>query len=125
MQKTLVLQSPITWTDDTPVTVLGGEKPGSSTGRFWVYIGDDEHPYSAYDFTTSRDRDGPAALLKDFRGFLQADAYGGYDGIYLDSQERILEVAYSAHAPQVLRRAVKCASRGEPLRTGSVDRRDW
>ena len=98
LQKTLVLQSPIIWTDDTPVTVLGGEQPGSSTGRFWVYIGDDGHPYSVYDFTTSRSRDGPAAFLKDYRGFLQADAYGGYDGIFLNSDGKIVEVACSAHA---------------------------
>ena len=51
LQKSLVLQSPVIWTDDTPVTVLGGDEPGSSTGRFWVYIGDDGHPYSVYDFT--------------------------------------------------------------------------
>src|SRR5262249_53768345 len=98
LQRTLVLNSPIIWTDDTPVTVLGGEEPGSSTGRFWVYIGDDEHPYSVYDFTTSRSRDGPAAFLKDYRGFLQADAYGGYDGIFLNSDGKIVEVACWAHA---------------------------
>jgi transposase len=98
LQKARVLTSPIVWTDDTPVTVLGGEVPGSSTGRFWVYIGDDEHPDSAYDFTTSRERDGPAEFLKDFRGFLQADASGGYDGVYLDSQGKIIEVACWAHA---------------------------
>jgi transposase len=98
LQKALVLQSPILWTDDTPVTVLGGDEPGSSTGRFWVYIGDAEHPYSVYDFTVSHTRDGPAEFLKDFGGFLQADAYGGYDGIYLNSQGRIIEVACWAHA---------------------------
>ena len=97
-QKALVLQSPVLWTDDTPVTVLGGKQPGSSTGRFWVYIGDEEHPYSVYDFTMSRARDGPAAFLKDYRGFLQADAYGGYDGIFLASDGAIMEVACSAHA---------------------------
>src|SRR4029077_1221804 len=85
LQKTLVLQSPIIWTDDTPVTVLGGEETWSSTGRFWDYIGDDAHPYTVYDFTMSRSRDGPAEFLKDYRGFLQADAYGGYDGIFLGS----------------------------------------
>ena len=98
LQKTLVLQSPILWTDDTPVTVLGGEKPGSTKGRFWVYIGDAEHPYSVYDFTMSRSRDGPAAFLEDYRGFLQADAYGGYDGIYLGSNGTIVEVACWSHA---------------------------
>ena len=97
-QKALVLQSPVLWTDDTPVTVLGGKQPGSSTGRFWVYIGDEEHPYSVYDFTMSRARDGPAAFLKDYRGFLQADAYGGYDGIFLGSDGGIVEVACWAHA---------------------------
>jgi transposase len=98
LQKTRVLQSPVLWTDDTPVTVLGGEQPGSSTGRFWVYIGDAEHPYSVYDFTMSRARDGPAAFLNGYRGFLQADAYGGYDGIFLGSDGGIEEVACWAHA---------------------------
>ena len=98
LQKARVLQSPVIWTDDTPVTVLGGETPGSSNGRFWVYIGDDEHPYSVYDFSASRCRDGPAAFLNDYRGFLQADAYGGYDGIFLGSDGGVMEVACSAHA---------------------------
>jgi transposase len=111
LQKARVLLSPIIWTDDTPVTVLGGEKPGSSTGRFWVYIGDDEHPYSAYDFTTSRERDGPAEYLKDYRGFLQADAYGGYDGIYLDSGGKIIEVACWAHARRKFFEALSNAPR--------------
>jgi transposase len=98
LQKTLVLQSPVLWTDDTPVTVLGGEKPGSTKGRFWAYIGDAEHPYSVYDFTMSRSRDGPVAYLADYHGFLQADAYGGYDGIYLGSNGTIVEVACWSHA---------------------------
>jgi transposase len=98
LQKSLVLQSPVIWTDDTPVTVLGGGQPGSSTGRFWVYLGDDGHPYSVYDFSVSRCRDGPAAFLEGYRGFLQADAYGGYDGIFLGSDGAIVEVACWAHA---------------------------
>jgi transposase len=98
LQKTLVLQSSVLWTDDTPVTVLGGKLFGSKTGRFWVYIGDGEHPYSVYDFTMSRARDGPASFLNEYQGFLQADAYGGYDGIFLGSDGKIVEVACWAHA---------------------------
>jgi hypothetical protein len=98
LQENLVLQSPILWTDDTPVTVLRGKDGGSSTGRFWVYIGDNDHRYSVYDFTMSRARDGPAAFLKEYRGFLHADAYGGYDGIFLESDGLIEEVACWAHA---------------------------
>ena len=114
LQKALVLQSPVLWTDDTWVTVLGGKQGGSSKGRFWAYIGDAEHPYSVYDFTVNRGRDGPAAFLKDFRGFLQADAYGGYDGIFLGSNGGIVEVACWAHARRKFNRcAVERASRGQ------------
>ena len=67
-------------------------------GRFWAYIGDAEHPYSVYDPAVNRGRDGPAAFLKDYRGFLQADAYGGYDGIFHGSDGGIVEVACWAHA---------------------------
>ena len=98
LQKTRVLQSPVLWTDDTHVLVLGADKPGSTKGRFWPYIGDAEHPYSVYDFTMSRARDGPATFLADYQGFLQADAYGGYDGIFLGSSGKIIEVACWAHA---------------------------
>ena len=49
-----------------PVTVLGGEQPGSTKSRFWAYIGDDEHPYTVYYFTMSRSRDCPAAFLCDY-----------------------------------------------------------
>jgi len=38
------------------------------------YIGDADHPGIVFDYTTSHARDGPAAFLKGFKGFLQADA---------------------------------------------------
>ncbi len=103
-QKELVLQSPVLWTDDIPVTVLVGGEEGSRKGRFWTYIAE-EHPYSVYDFTDNRGHrraavvgDGPASFLEGFQGYLHADAYGGYDHIYLGSNESILEVACWAHA---------------------------
>ena len=96
-QKELMLQSPVLWTDDTPVTVLSGGKEGSRQGRFWAYIAD-EHPYTLYDFTESRARDGPADFLRGFEGYLHADAYAGYDQIYLGSNNLIHEVACWAHA---------------------------
>src|SRR5260370_19292934 len=45
-QKELVLQAPVLWTDDTPVTVLVGGKEGSRHGRFWTYSAND-HPHSS------------------------------------------------------------------------------
>jgi transposase len=96
-QKELLLQSPVLWTDDTPVTLLSPGQAGSRTGRFWTYIAD-EYPYSVYEFTESRARDGPASFLRGFEGYLHADAYSGYDQIYLGSNDAIREVACWAHA---------------------------
>ena len=98
LQKNLVLQGDVLWTDDTPVRFLGGEAPGSHVGRFWPYIGPTLFPYDVYDFTENRKRDGPADFLKDFAGYLHADAFSGYDGIFTGSAGRILEVACWAHA---------------------------
>jgi len=97
LQRKLVLQSSVMWTDDTPITVLGGPK-GSFQGHFWTYIGDREHPYSVYDFTTSHSRDGPARFLQNYSGYLHADAYTGYDGIFLAPGSGIIEVACWSHA---------------------------
>ena len=97
LQRKLVVQSPVLWTDDTPVTVLVGGEEGSRQGRFWTYIGD-EYPYSVYDFSLSRSRDGPQSFLQAFRGYLHADAYAGYDAIFLGSGKEIVEVACWAHA---------------------------
>ena len=51
-----------------------------------------------FDYTTTHARDGPATFLKEFRGCLQADAYGAYDGIYTGSNGTIIEVGCWAHA---------------------------
>lgn len=48
-----------------------------------MYIGDNEHPYSVYDFTNSHSRDGPASFMQGYSGYLHADAYTGYDSIFL------------------------------------------
>ena len=83
-------------TDDTPITVLDPTvKPvGSRRGYLWVYIGDQDDV--VFDYTNSRKRDGPASFLQGYRGYLQADAFSGYDGIYAGGE--IIEVACWAHA---------------------------
>ena len=78
--------------------VLDPELDHTRTGRFWAYVGDDRHRYTVYDYTPNRKRDGPQQFLKDYRGVLQADAFGGYDGIFLKSNGRIVEAACCAHA---------------------------
>ena len=68
-----ILASRVLHTDDTPVKVRDAHRKLTHTGRFWDYVGDDEHPHVVFQYTPSRSRDGPAEFLKNFRGYLQAD----------------------------------------------------
>ena len=96
--KANVLGSKVMQTDDTPVNVLDPSLPRTRTGRIWTYVGDRDHPYTVYDYTPTRSRDGPDAFMKEFHGYLQADAYSGYDELYRDRDRNITEVACWAHA---------------------------
>ena len=73
--------------DDTTVPILAKGK--TDTGRAWVYVRDDR-PFGGASppaalFYASRDRSGehPERHLGSFTGILQADAYGGYNRLYL------------------------------------------
>ena len=87
--------------DDTPVPVLDPGRGRTKTGRLWVYVRDDRPwadaspPAAAFFYTPDRKGERPAGHLARFRGFLQADAYTGFDKLY---GERIVEVACWAHA---------------------------
>ncbi len=72
--------------DDTTVPILA--KGRTTTGRIWTYVRDDR-PFGGPDppaalYVASRDRrqEHPDAHLRGWRGILQADAYGGYNGLY-------------------------------------------
>lgn len=96
--KTEVLGSHVLHTDDTPVKIREAHAKEQLTGRMWTYVGDELQPFTFFEFTRSRERDGPTRVLANFRGYLQADAFSGYDGVSLDSRGAIVEVACWAHA---------------------------
>jgi hypothetical protein len=90
--------------DDTTVPVLAQGK--TVTGRLWTYVRDDE-PFGgvgppAAIFYYSRDRRGehPQAHLAGYSSILQADAYDGYNALYLPTRKPgpIREAACWAHA---------------------------
>ncbi|MEO1526318.1 MAG: IS66 family transposase [Planctomycetota bacterium] len=95
--KSRVLESKVLHTDDTQVKLIDTSMRSTKLARFWAYLGDRGHPYTVFDFTETRERAGPEKFLRDFEGYLQADAYGGYDGLYLGSRGAIQEVACWAH----------------------------
>lgn len=92
-----VLQSRTIQTDDTTVPVRDPMQPGKTkTGRLWTYLGDRHHPYTLFDYTPDRSRDGPEQWLGGFEGYLQSDAYAGYNGIF--ARGKVIAVGCHAHA---------------------------
>lgn len=90
--------------DDTTVPVLA--KKRTVTGRLWTYVRDDR-PFGGNDppaamFFYSRDRAGahPRGHLAGYAGILQADAYAGFNDLYLPTRRPgpITEAACWAHA---------------------------
>jgi transposase len=90
--------------DDTTVPVLAEGK--TDIGRCWIYLRDDR-PFGGTDppaaiFYYSRDRRGehPQGHLAGYAGILQADAYDGYNKLYLPGRNPgpILEAACWVHA---------------------------
>jgi transposase len=98
LMRTRILRSALIQTDDTPVDVLQkGSKKNVRLCRLWVYRGDESEPYTVFDFTPDRSRDGPRKWLGDYRGWLQADAYSGYNELFRTRAD-LIEVGCWAHA---------------------------
>lgn len=93
-----ILKGRVINTDDTPVPVQDRSRNSTRQARLWVYVGDRTHPYTVYDYTPTHCRDGPKDFLGDYKSYLQADAYSGYDQLYRREREPVTEVGCWAHA---------------------------
>lgn len=95
-----VLDSGHVFTDDTTLPLQNSDpnRRGTIKSKLWVYARSARRhtPLVAYEFSRSRSRDAPLQLLKDYRGYLQADAFPGYDPLYEGGA--IQEVACNVHA---------------------------
>jgi hypothetical protein len=81
MHREQVRQSPWIQCDDTTLEVQDQSRaPEIRTGHLWVYRG--ELGEVVYDFTWSRNRDGPLKMLAGYRGYLQVDAAPAYDDVF-------------------------------------------
>jgi transposase len=88
-----ITQTDYIQTDDTPVKVLAYRSTGYK-GRLWAYL-DPLNRQVVFDATQTHERDGPMKFLANFEGYLQADAYSGYDELYRTMS--IVEVGCWAH----------------------------
>lgn len=110
----LIRLSPIINTDDTPIPIKSKTRQGSTyNGYLWVYI--DTQFNVVFDFTPTRSRNGPIDFIgKAYRGFVQADAYSGYDELFRVSQA--IEVGCNSHA----RRKFEYALDSNPVRAARM-----
>lgn len=93
--------------DDTGITVLDDERPGGSKrGHMWCYLGD--RRWASYVYTPTWSGDGPCSFLQGRVGWVQADAYAGYDALFNAPASQAVEVGCWAHAR---RRFVKAFER--------------
>lgn len=96
-----VLSGNAIFADDTVVNVMAPGKGKTATGRLWSYSRD-ERPFSGeaapavwYQFSPDRKGIHPKKHLKDYKGFMHADGYGGFNDLYRSGD--IQEVACLAH----------------------------
>jgi len=65
--------------DETPVKELA--VGGTLTGYLWTGVGDANHPYDCFFYTSNRRSIGPETFLSGYEGYLLSDAYVGYERI--------------------------------------------
>ena len=91
-----IVNEPVLHVDDTPIKRWRRGKKGTChLARFWCYTAGDQ---VFYDYTDSREGHWPQDLLRGYRGIVVADAYGGHDGLFVDSGGTATEAGCWAHA---------------------------
>jgi transposase len=87
--------------DDTPVAMLAPGTGKTQTARLWAY-GRDERPWGSsippaswYRISSDRKGEHPKDHLSEYRGWMHADGYAGFEDLYRSGNVR--EVACMAH----------------------------
>jgi transposase len=87
--------------DDTTVQVQAPKTGKTRTGRFWTYVRD-ERPWAGddclavyYRYTPDRGGKWPAEHLADYKGWMHADGYTGFNKLY--DKGKVTEMACMAH----------------------------
>ena len=84
--------------DETPVLVLNEPGRSNTTKSYmWVFCGGDpEHRAVVYQYHPTRSGQVPLAFLGDYRGYVQSDAFAGYE--HIARKEGIVHLGCWAHA---------------------------
>ena len=110
--------------DDTPVKMQVPGLKKTKTARVWTYVRD-ERPWAGqsppcawYQFTVDRKGEHPGSHLSGYKGWVHADGYSGFNGLFGDDKAR--EMACMAH---VRRKFVDVfASKGNAIAEEAIER---
>lgn len=92
-----ILDSEVMNTDDSPMRVLDPTlRHRTREGRLYTHLGDARHRHVVYEFSPNHQHHWAQDFLENYRGFLQADAWKGYDKLF--NSGRMVEVGCMAHA---------------------------
>ncbi len=103
--------------DDTIIKVLAPGLGKTTTGRLWTYVrdgtryGDKDPPAVCYFYSRDRKGERPEEHLKNFTGVLHADAYSGYNRVYINETNpdaTITEAACWAHTRRKFHEIIVC-----------------
>lgn len=94
--KASVLACPVIHHDDTPVKEMEKGKGQCRNSRIWVVARGLAPWHAVFDYTRTRSQDGPRLFLEGYQGFMVADAYSAYSGLYVPGV--LEEVGCWAHA---------------------------
>ena len=92
------LQSKILGIDETPCPLNCPELGRTRSSYLYAQYGDPDHPYDTYYFASHKTRENIQAILGDYQGYLQSDAYICYELITAASENKIIGVGCWAHA---------------------------
>ena len=99
-----VISSDYLHADESPIKVLDKDKKGDThRGFYWVYHNSIEG-LVLFDYQQGRGREGPLAMLKDFKGHLQTDGYAVYN--IFNEREDITLLHCMAHARRMFYEAL-------------------
>ena len=104
--KRLLLSYDYVQADETPTKVLPAKgEEGSRRGYMWCYRGGDKGNIILYEYQETRAGYHAEAFLTGFEGYLQSDAYSGYN--WAKTAKNIVSVGCHAHARRPFAQLVK------------------
>lgn len=114
LMKEDLLKMQLIHADETTTQVLNEDgKPSTSTSYMWVYRSNKhEIPIVLYDYHSTRSGDCPKEFLKGYSGYLETDAYDGYNKV-----ENVIRCLCNVHALRKFKDAYKLLPNNKERKT--------